>query len=451
MNILPRLQYLFQSLPVPLPETFFKTLNKHVRQFLWNGKIPRVSMEKLTWDYSLGGFRLPNFKKYYLAAQMQYISSLFDGDAAPSWIQIGLHPLKEGASSDFIYKWNSKTISNGTDNPILKHFIKIWYEVQKNLGLSLRLSPKTPVRQNGLVPMTLNNKILETWHDRGIQHLEDCFDKGRLMSFEELKRKYDLSNRTFFCYLQLRFFLRTNLGPEMILPVLTNVEKMLHEGNVCKFISKMYSMLLNECPKPGLHRSRMRWESDLNIAIDEQLWSDLCQNSLSATVNARYRLVHYNFLHQLYLTPQKLHKSKPELSEMCFRCGIEVGSFLHCTWLCTKVRSFWYDFCNALTGITGVTFPLDPELCLLGSFTTFNGSLTKLQIKFAEIALCVARKCIAMTWKSDSPTLIDRWSVEMNSCIPLEKITYSLRKKYKLFLKIWQPYLEYMDTPPTVP
>ena len=83
INILPRLQYLFQALPVPLPETFFKTLNKHVRQFLWNGKIPRVLMEKLTWDYSLGGFRLPNLKKYYLAAQMRYISSLFEGWCCP--------------------------------------------------------------------------------------------------------------------------------------------------------------------------------------------------------------------------------------------------------------------------------------------------------------------------------------------------------------------------------
>ncbi|KAF3859145.1 hypothetical protein F7725_021544, partial [Dissostichus mawsoni] len=60
-----------------------------------------------------------------------------------------------------------------------------------------------------------------------------------------------------------RSFLRANLGPGMTLPVLTDVEKQLHEGN-------------------------------------------------------------------------KLHRSKPELSEMCFRCGIEVGSFLHCTWLCTK-------------------------------------------------------------------------------------------------------------------
>jgi len=182
-----------------------------------------VSLEKLTWDYSLGGFRLPNFKKYYLVAQMRYILSFFDSDAAPSWIQIGLHPLREGTLSDYIYKWKSKTKSNSTDNPILKHFIKIWYEVKKNLGLNLRLSPKTPLRRNELVPMTLDNKILETWHDGGSQHLEDCFDKGCLMFFEERKRKYDLSRRTFFCYLQLRSFLRTNLGPKMTLPVLTNV------------------------------------------------------------------------------------------------------------------------------------------------------------------------------------------------------------------------------------
>ena len=359
---------------------------------------------------------------------MWFVSAFFEGDGAPSWIQIRLHPLKEKVFSDFIYKWNPRIVSNKTNNPILRHLIQMWCETHRSLGLKVGLSPKSPLRQNELIPRTLNNKILETWHHKGIQHLEDCYKKRLLMSFEILKRKYDLSNKTFFCYLQLRSFLRANLGPGMTLPVLTDVEKLLHEGNVCKGISKMYSSLLNEGPKPGLHKPRARWESDLHAAIDKQLWSDLCKDSLSATINARYRLVHYHFLHQLYLTPQKLHISKPELSEMCFRCGIEVGSFLHCTWLCTKVRSFWYDFCDTLTKITGSTFPLDPELCLLGDFTSLNRSSTKSQIKCMEMALCVARKCITLTWTSDSPLLIDRWSLEMNSCIPLEKITYSLRK-----------------------
>lgn len=100
--------------------------------------------------------------------------------------------------------------------------------------------------------MTLNKKILDIWHYKGIQHLEDCFDKGLFMLFEHLKRKYNLSNQTFFCYLQLRSFLRANLGPKMTLPVISDVERFLYDGNTHKFISNIYRPLLNEDPKPGV-------------------------------------------------------------------------------------------------------------------------------------------------------------------------------------------------------
>ena len=84
-------------------------------------------------------------------------------------------------------------------------------------------------------------------------------------------------------------------------------------------------------------------------------------------------------------------------------------------------------------------------------FTSLNRSSTKCQIKCMEIALCVARKCTTVTWKSDSPLLIDKWSLERNSCIPFENITYSLRKGYNTFLKIWQPYLEFIGASLTPP
>ena len=151
------------------------------------------------------------------------------------------------------------------------------------------------------------------------------------MTFEQLRRKHNLSNNTFFCYLQLRSFLRSTLNNTMAVAKLTEMEKLIHDSGPNKFISKVYSLLISECPKPALYRSKERWESDLNITIEDQRWSELCQDSLSATINARYRLVHYNFLHQLYLTPEKIHKSKPDLSDACFRCAADVGSFLHCT------------------------------------------------------------------------------------------------------------------------
>lgn len=54
----------------------------------------------------------------------------------------------------------------------------------------------------------------------------------------------------------------------------------------------VFSLLTQQRPKPDLHKSRERWESDLNTTIDEGLWSDLCQDSVSATINSRYRLLH---------------------------------------------------------------------------------------------------------------------------------------------------------------
>lgn len=92
------------------------------------------------------------------------------------------------------------------------------------------------------------------------------------MSFEISKRKYDLPIQTFFCYLQLRSFLRTNLGAEMNLPVVNDVKRL--ERNTLKFISKMYCLLVSEGPKPDMHKCGRKWES-----TDEQL-SDLCQKYL---------------------------------------------------------------------------------------------------------------------------------------------------------------------------
>lgn len=119
------------------------------------------------------------------------------------------------------------------------------------------------------------------------------------------------------------------------------------------------------CAVPG-HRSREMWGCDLHVTSDAKRGSQLCQKCLSATINCRYRLTHYDFLHQTYNSAKNLHKYKPALCRLCFRCSLEEGSLLHSTWFCTKVHS-------------GITFPtlcqnlqflkLDPQICLLRNFT----------------------------------------------------------------------------------
>ncbi len=43
---------------------------------------------------------------------------------------------------------------------------------------------------------------------------------------------------------------------------------------------------------------------------------------------------------------------------------------------------------------------------------------------------------------------IGLWLSEVCNCVPLEKITYSLKGRGELFDKIWKPFLDYIKTVP---
>ncbi len=42
MNVLPKLLYIFQSIPIFIPKSFFVTLDGSISQFIWNGKTPKI-------------------------------------------------------------------------------------------------------------------------------------------------------------------------------------------------------------------------------------------------------------------------------------------------------------------------------------------------------------------------------------------------------------------------
>lgn len=62
----------------------------------------------------------------------------------------------------------------------------------------------------------------------------------------------------------------------MTSPVLSDIEKLFHEGNVPGFISKVYVLLMEDASKSGLQKSRERWKSDLGIKELMQSFGQNC-------------------------------------------------------------------------------------------------------------------------------------------------------------------------------
>lgn len=71
MNVLPRFLFLFQSLPIRVPASTFRMLNKLLSKYIWQKKKPRVRLKTLLLPKYKGGLGLPNLKKYYWASQLR--------------------------------------------------------------------------------------------------------------------------------------------------------------------------------------------------------------------------------------------------------------------------------------------------------------------------------------------------------------------------------------------
>ena len=77
MVIAPKLNYLLSMLPLAVPGTTFKTIDKMLSQFIWAGKRPRMKLTRLQAKKECGGMRLPNMKLYQEAFAGAQIASLF--------------------------------------------------------------------------------------------------------------------------------------------------------------------------------------------------------------------------------------------------------------------------------------------------------------------------------------------------------------------------------------
>ena len=85
MNILPRLLYLFLSLPVEIPLKQFREWNKDISRFIWNKRRTRVKFSTLQLPEERGGKALPSLRDYYLAAQLRSLTYWCNSSYVAKW------------------------------------------------------------------------------------------------------------------------------------------------------------------------------------------------------------------------------------------------------------------------------------------------------------------------------------------------------------------------------
>ncbi len=155
MNVLPRLLFLFQTLPLTPPKKMFTILDCLISRFIWQGRRPRVRYKTLQLSKQHGGWGLPHLRHYWLACQLRALTIWISDTTDTRWLEIEkslctLTPLSKApftenkSLEETLGRWSKTTLA-------------AWREVQKNFGLPCDVLVLSGVAHlKGFIPLKLD-------------------------------------------------------------------------------------------------------------------------------------------------------------------------------------------------------------------------------------------------------------------------------------------------------
>lgn len=225
MNILPRLLYPLQMLPLWLSRKVSAELESAFSRFAWNGRKPRQKIKSLQLPVELGGLAMPTILYYNWAFHARLIWEWYRSycDLCPSVYSWACSPFSIWS----LFACPYKHVDIVRKNPILHNSVKVWRQILRFFGEGAILFRLSPIYLNQDFVPGLGLSIFKAWHMKGICVIGDLFQDGSLMSFQQLRQKFDLPKQHHFGYLQIRHYVFSKQRYALDSPALSNLEGFL--------------------------------------------------------------------------------------------------------------------------------------------------------------------------------------------------------------------------------
>ena len=204
MNVLPRLLYPFQMLPIPIPKPIFCMLDRLISRFIWQGKRPRIRLKTLQLPKPDGGLSLPCLQLYYWAAQLKPMVAWIINDISTKWLNIEISQCEYALQQ---ISFSNISLKSCRISILTKSTALIWREMQKTYRLPSSISSLSTIKFTpNFVPLRLDAGF-KHWARYGLIYIHQLVQSNNIKSFSQIAEEFGLPNTDFFRFLQIRQFL----------------------------------------------------------------------------------------------------------------------------------------------------------------------------------------------------------------------------------------------------
>lgn len=416
MMVLPKITFLFETIPLNFQKEWFIKLQSKISSFIWASKGPRLSWKKLRRRLIKGDLALPDLFFYSWAFLLKNGRMLID---VPTNSEIGrmfkeMLREEEGAEMGFMFKFADPKYFKKVRLKVLRSMVETGYRIRRVLKIPY-LSWSAPIWDVPGSPMWTKDLLARPLKEAGILRWRQLFPDGHLVSWawceQELGSKFSR-----FKFLQIHSWHKA-LGEEIGGPNEFE-EKLLFSSVVKKEIALWYWLLL-ETEDGAFTLPEDLWGGCLSETALEDQWQ-VSMSMLYKIVNPVYlRRNHFFAMHRAHWTPRRLSKFGPGGVVVCPKCGSPNEDDLHMFVHCSKIQTFWEVVSDCLSSILKVQIKVSVELIIYGRLD-LQGSVTKDSAKLVFYAILLAHREICKLWVSSASPMECGWLQSMKYIAKLD-------------------------------
>jgi len=336
-----------------IPESILQKLSDIQKDFIWNGKRPKVAHKTLIASYEDGGLKSVDIVSKIKALRLSWISRLYSGSPHP-WKLIPSKLLEEALSHKPFYP-------NMDYSPpsILPDFYK--YVVQNWIIIADSDPVTPPTIQNQLL---WNNSKIRVGNNPIKKHLEvdfvgDLYDSsGNILNWQDFSRIHSCPSG-WFRYKQLvdaiprawRSIINENEENKQSFIESNGTNREQHLLSITRVIGleKLSSKLVYT---QFLNKEKQKATSETTISNKfssiEFNWPQIHLSARCSTIDSYTRMFHFKCTHSILYLNKALTRMRLADSELCSFCSAHKETVQHLFFECPKTKDLWSQIQNRL-------------------------------------------------------------------------------------------------------